>query len=448
MARCSSLDVALLRAPWIFLLLCWLPWSAAFPPTLPREDEAISTVPDYVTRFAPLLWLHSEDPFRPADILQHVRHTTPAVQFQPMAGLPDLDLDSLAWLNDQAGSTQGPVALTANDDITALPEWLLGETPDAHGALHNSTACVVVLVPSARDPVVVDAFYFYFYSYDRGANITQVLPPLKSLLDDIADGMHYGNHVGDWEHNMVRFRNGTPVGIYYSQHSDGSAYDWDDETLSLTGERPVVYSAYGSHANWAFPGDHIHDEVLVDYCDAGQLWDPVSMAYFYRFDPTTTKLTRIYPPGLPNGSNFTSFLHYSGLWGDLQYPDDHPRQKTVPYFGLKRYVSGPTGPMTKQLVRKGLFPDDRGRKSWLQWAVGVFMSLYPCCFRGWRAWLSGAVFVGLLTSFVLAFIFAVTRHRASRTGYKKVDAGVDVPLETLEYRDDINSGAVDDAFRR
>lgn len=36
---------------------------------------------------------------------------------------------------------------------------------------------------------------------------------------------------------MVRFRNGTPIGIYYSQHSDGSAYDWDDEALSMKDER-------------------------------------------------------------------------------------------------------------------------------------------------------------------------------------------------------------------
>lgn len=154
---------------------------------------------------APLIWLHSEDPFRPADILQHVRHTTPLVRREPIAGLPELDLDNLALLNEYGAGPDGgggggsdPVALTANDDITKLPAWLFGETPDESGRVHNATPCVVILVESEKDSNVVDAFYFYFYSFDRGANLTQVLPPLYSLIDDTVHGMHFGNHVGDW----------------------------------------------------------------------------------------------------------------------------------------------------------------------------------------------------------------------------------------------------------
>jgi len=36
---------------------------------------------------------------------------------------------------------------------------------------------------------------------------------------------------------MIRFRNGKPVGIYFSQHRDGKAYDWDDPVLSKTDGR-------------------------------------------------------------------------------------------------------------------------------------------------------------------------------------------------------------------
>jgi hypothetical protein len=32
---------------------------------------------------------------------------------------------------------------------------------------------------------------------------------------------------------MVRFRDGKPNGIYYSQHSGGAAYDWDHADLSM-----------------------------------------------------------------------------------------------------------------------------------------------------------------------------------------------------------------------
>ncbi|KAK9779447.1 hypothetical protein SCAR479_03513 [Seiridium cardinale] len=370
-------------------------------------------------RKAPLVWLHSEDPFRPSDILRHVQHTTPMVNMEPIAGLPELDLDNLALLNEHLDS--GPVSLTANDDITDLPAWLFGETPDESGRLHNSTPCVVILVPYGDGSNDIDAFYFYFYSFDRGANISQVLPPLNGMVED-SGGQHFGNHVGDCE------------------HVDGSAYYWDDAALSMKNERPLVYSAYGSHANWLTirdHRDHVHDEVLIDYCDAGQLWDPVSSAYYYHYDRVTSQLTRIFLSGASETSNSTSFLYYTGIWGDFQYPDDDPRQKTVPRFGLKRYVSGPTGPITKQLVRKGLSPDHREKKSWLQWGVGIFMSLYPCCFRGWRAWVSGIVFVGIMVLMVLGIRYAVKRYRSRVKGYKKVDTGTDIPLDNLDYRDEI-----------
>ncbi|KAK1450195.1 hypothetical protein CMEL01_07531 [Colletotrichum melonis] len=169
---------------------------------------------------------------------------------EPIRGLPQLDLDNLAMLNGYWNN--GPVSLTANGDITSLPTWLFGETPDETGKLHNATSCVVITVDKGSGDL--DAFYFYFYSYDQGANITQVLPPMNGLIEDTEHGMHFGDHVGDWEHNMIRFHDGKPTGIYYSQHSSGSAYKWDDKDLSVEDGRPIVYSAWGSHANWASPG--------------------------------------------------------------------------------------------------------------------------------------------------------------------------------------------------
>lgn len=120
---------------------------------------------------------------------------------------------------------------------------MLGSTPDPEtGRLaDNATACAVVIV-DYEDGVAgedLDAFYFYFYSYDQGPNITQVLEPLDQLVKGpkAESGMSFGNHVGDWEHNMVRFRGGKPVGIYYSQHEGGTAYDWDASELTLEDER-------------------------------------------------------------------------------------------------------------------------------------------------------------------------------------------------------------------
>lgn len=134
----------------------------------------------------------------------------------------------------------------------------------------------------------------------------------------------------------------------------------------------------------------------------------------------------------PKESNLTSFIYFSGLWGDLQYPDNDTRQSTVPYFGLKRYVSGPTGPITKQLVRKGLFPDQRQKKSWLQWGIGIFMSLYPCCLRGWRAWVSGTMVIVILIIIIIVIRYAAKQSQLKGRGYRKIESTEDIPLTDIE----------------
>jgi hypothetical protein len=171
--------------------------------------------------------------------------------------------------------------------------------------------------------------------------------------------------------------------------------------------------------------------VLIDYCDQGPLWDPVLSAYFYHLDSDGLGLTSPLPSG-ESPVNLDSFFFYKGLWGDLQYADDDPRQKTVPKFGLKRFVSGPTGPIDKQLLRKGLFPDPRARHSWLEWAVGVFMFWYPCCVRGWRKWMSCVVVLGLAIATVYLIRYCLNRWR--RKEYSELRA--EIPMED----DDVEEG--------
>lgn len=36
---------------------------------------------------------------------------------------------------------------------------------------------------------------------------------------------------------MIRFRNGQPIGIYYSQHRDGKGYVWDARAVSKKDDR-------------------------------------------------------------------------------------------------------------------------------------------------------------------------------------------------------------------
>jgi hypothetical protein len=166
-----------------------------------------------------------------------------------------------------------------------------------------------------------------------------------------------GNHVGDWEHTMVRFSNGSPQAVWYSQHANGQAFTY--ETVEKTSDgRPIAYSAKGSHANYAISGTHDHTipnlnlpgGVLEDYTNKGTYWDPTLSAYIYRFDAGANSFTP-YDNAAPTG-----WLYFKGRWGDQEYPTSDMRQ--VKLFGQAKFVSGPTGPADKQLNRDKVCPEN------------------------------------------------------------------------------------------
>jgi hypothetical protein len=54
------------------------------------------------------------------------------------------------------------------------------------------------------------------------------------------------------EHNMVRFSNGVPQVLWYSQHASGEAFTYG--ATEKQGQRPIAYSGKGTHAVYAVPG--------------------------------------------------------------------------------------------------------------------------------------------------------------------------------------------------
>ncbi|CEJ57150.1 hypothetical protein PMG11_05855 [Penicillium brasilianum] len=308
-------------------------YMATLAPLTTSLVQSTAIIPSYVYEYAPLVWLHSQDAYRPGDMQAQLDHTTPEVNWTAIQGAPSpLTLNNLDQLNS-LGNTS--VYLTSHEGITASPEpaWFRGIMPDAEGRISNGTGCAIIVVDHGKGNV--DAFYFYFYPYNKG---------------DIVLGMEFGDHIGDWEHNMIRFANGTPQAIWFSQHASGQAFTYN--ALEKKGKRPYSYSGNGTHANYAVKGQHDHTipglnlptGFLLDYTDRGPLWDPTLNAYAYTYDPTTG----IFTPSSPDTP--VAWLEFNGRWGD----DQPPGEPTI--FGEAKYVAGPDGPKFKTLDRKYVCP--------------------------------------------------------------------------------------------
>ncbi|KAJ5210807.1 hypothetical protein N7491_010617 [Penicillium cf. griseofulvum] len=295
------------------------------------SDRATSDVRPYVLEYAPLVWLHSQETYMPSDIQQQLDHTRPNVNWTTIEGVQSpLTLNNLDTLNSMGNTS---VYLTSLEGIEADPEpaWFRGIKPDSDGRTVDGTASIIIIVD--RGNGTVDAFYFYFYAFNKGG---QVL------------GMEFGDHIGDWEHNMIRFVNGKPKEMWYSQHASGQAFTY--AAVEKKDKRPYVYSARGTHANYAIPGKHDHTipgfnlpaGFLMDYTDRGVLWDPVLNAYLYTYDQTAGFRAV--------NSDPVAWLDFNGRWGD-----DQPRNERE-IFGEAKNVAGPNGPKFKKLDRQQVCP--------------------------------------------------------------------------------------------
>lgn len=216
----------------------------------------------------------------------------------------------------------------------------------------SSAPAILVVVP--KENGIVDAFWFFFYSFNLGQKVF---------------GIRFGNHVGDWEHTLIRFRDGKPTQVFLSEHNFGEAYawhalekylpnpegdgtlmgTWSNSTAAQMATRPVVYSAVGSHAMYATPGLHPYIlpwGILHDQTDRGPLWDPALnlQAYTWKSSTHTVRAASLNPEA-PVG-----WFHFAGHWGDKYYPLSDPRQYR--FAGQYHYVNGPTGPRFKNLERK------------------------------------------------------------------------------------------------
>ena len=226
------------------------------------NERRLREIPQYVLDYAPFVHLYSGEEFWPCDIADHLIHTTPHLNYTPLKTSSDyLNLTNLDELN-RYGSRN--VYLQSDDNVERRPDWLGGKSnipaiPDderckivdpgfaqgssgseaklgmrgtnnifatnredpASGSTTGQTKkkpcggrsdAPAVLVAIDKGDGIVDAFWFFFYSYNLG---------------NVVLNLRFGNHVGDWEHTLVRFKNGQPIEIFFSEHNFGEAYAYD-----------------------------------------------------------------------------------------------------------------------------------------------------------------------------------------------------------------------------
>jgi hypothetical protein len=196
---------------------------ATLPTRLSDDDAELRHIPDYIIDYAPYVYLYSEEEYWPGLMEEHLEHTTPHINFDPV---DDKYLHPTVNNLDQLNG-MGKMYLQSNDDPESYPHWLGGEDnipedlfplprntkPHAKNVPYRSPAPAVLVVVDKGD--YLDAFWFFFYSFNLG---NQVL------------GVRFGNHVGDWEHTAIRFEKttGKPIEVFYSEHEWGAAYKWED----------------------------------------------------------------------------------------------------------------------------------------------------------------------------------------------------------------------------
>jgi len=392
------------------------------------DERVLKDVPQFVLDHAPLVHLYSGEQFWPSDIAEHLMHTDPHQNHTSLhMNNSQHNVYNLHQLNE--GRRGKYLFMRSKDDVEERPDWLGSaynkpvpygdedEEGDEEASLnikfapaeiseydretwweadgphrkvaeplassfrsqpsrgsrsglnrrrqakrspgmpdqagYSKAPAILVLVNKGHG--ILDAFWFYFYSYNLGTTVFNI---------------RFGNHVGDWEHSLVRFYNGVPKAVFFSAHSGGLAYSYDAVEKGR-GEgregRPVLYSAMGSHAMYPTPGKHpyiLPFGLLADVTDKGPLWDPSLnyLAYYFNTSITHNQDAKSIPtsgavkiladtlqPAKQNPKAPMGWWWYNGHWGDKFYELRDLRQWR--FVGQYHYVNGPFGPRFKNLGR-------------------------------------------------------------------------------------------------
>ena len=113
--------------------------------------------PDFVLKYAPLSYLHSSEQYWPSDIAAHLPKVIPQVNFKPVGGTPTLQTLSTLGNNVYLASVLD-ILIHGDPFFTSV----VGKPVD------EASAAPATIIVVNKPGGIVDAFYFYFYSWNQG----------------------------------------------------------------------------------------------------------------------------------------------------------------------------------------------------------------------------------------------------------------------------------------
>ncbi|KAJ3114812.1 Vacuolar protein sorting-associated protein 62 [Phlyctochytrium bullatum] len=166
----------------------------------------------------------------------------------PSAPSP-LTTSNLDFLRTQ-GRDDSTEFLWVDGNVKADPS-LPPETAFLYGSKAMDGVPIYAFVAPKRNGVV-DLIYWHYSPYNLGKST-----PLGRV----------GNHVGDWEHVVVRTVNGVATALDYHAHGgDGvRVVPANDKRVQWVEGHPVVYTALGSHGMWPQAGKNVYKSVAIVY---------------------------------------------------------------------------------------------------------------------------------------------------------------------------------------
>lgn len=226
-----------------------------------------------IQRFAPFVWIHSEEPSRPSSVnwtltkAQLLDSNNKVVKDQP---LTPTDLQEYASSN---AASQYSLYYPNQNNMEAL--WPPDPTFVLRGQPYTSSSpieCTAQCYAHLRELTTSLAGYAITYMFFNPFNASTALNGHVPIV---------GVHVGDWEHITVLVSQDTErvVAVYFAQHGTGSWLSPDSCTFQSdefgNATHVVVYSARASHASYPTSGSYMNPDwyfIAMDYTDQGTPW--------------------------------------------------------------------------------------------------------------------------------------------------------------------------------